>query len=81
MQMSNIIDYCWRTGSGTVGFVAYYKYKNGDPKGGWTAVVGTGHGYSTETDVIHIANNGGRLSKGEAMAFFPNLDPNKYVEN
>lgn len=65
----------WRSGTETVGIVAV----EGE-NGLWRAYIGVGKGYSEDGDAQHIADYGAKLSKTEAVAFFPLLDADKFDE-
>ncbi len=74
--MKTIIAKEWRSGIQTIGFVAV----RDDTTGKWRAYVGVAQNFDEETDAQYISDWGGKLSKTEAMAFFPRLDPDKYNE-
>ena len=71
-----ILDSAWRTGmyEYIIGFVAI------ETRGGWRAFIGCVKPFSEKCDAQAIAARGCKLKKEEALAFMPNLDPDKFVE-
>ena len=80
--MKNIIAKEWRSGKNTVGIVAVEQEHNEK----WRAYIGAvahsipSERYSEEEDAQWIADYGAKLSKEEAIAFFPYLDADKFDE-
>jgi hypothetical protein len=69
-----IISWKWRTGRDTIGFVAVKDNRMGY----WMAYIGVGDGNDEMRDAKRIADYGTKLSKEEAVAFFPELADMKY---
>lgn len=81
--MNKIIAYTWRTAHDTVGIVAVRIYGDGKSKDYWRAYIGVAKRKDEDTeirDAKFIADYGARLSKAEAVPFFPKLNPDKYYE-
>jgi hypothetical protein len=71
---AELLDWCWRSGLETVGFVLV---RSGDGK--QRAYVGVAKdGASEEADARYIADHGGRLQYHEAVAFFPEIKAEDY---
>jgi hypothetical protein len=75
----NILAAEWRVGREVLGFVAVEILDATVGKGAWTAYVGVSREQSSRTDAETVVASGARLSRREAAAFFPQLDPDKYV--
>ena len=69
-----IISWKWRTGRDTIGFVAVKDTRMNY----WIAYLGVGDGTDEIKDAKKIADYGTKLSKTEALAFFPELSDMKY---
>ena len=75
--MENIIAKQWRTTKDQcIGIIAVQQQS-----GKWRAYIGISRGLGTEElDAQYIADWGAKLVKREAVAFFPDLDPNNFDE-
>ncbi len=70
---TKIIATEWRTAKKTVGIVAVEL-----AEGTWCAYIGVADGKDAKADARDIADYGARLTKQEALAFFPHLKDMKY---
>jgi hypothetical protein len=82
MTHNDILQVEWRSGTGTVGFVAYETPTPANPRL-WCAACGplemdTVNPPTEDDDALRIANYGCKLSWQEAQAFFPDLDIRDY---
>lgn len=74
--MKKIIGTEWRTGRGfSFGIVATQQ-----AGGKWRAYIGPAPGADEKTDAEYIADWGAKLNKREAVAFFPDLNPDLFDE-
>ena len=64
----------WRSGKDTIGIVAVEQSYNKK----WRAYIGVAKGLSPNSDIHYISDWGAKLSRREALAFFPYLDPAKF---
>lgn len=71
--MKKIIAKEWRSAKNTVGIVAVEQFN-----GRWRAYIGPAFTLSEDVDAQNIADNGAKLNKKEAIAFFPYLDSDKF---
>lgn len=72
----DVIGSKWRSGLHSVGIIAVASGKN---KERWKAYIGVGTGTNEETDAQKIADHGAKLDKTEAVAFFPEFDPELFT--
>jgi hypothetical protein len=72
---AELLDWCWRSGLETVGFVLV---RSGDGKQRAYVGVARGGSSSEEVDARYIADHGGRLQYHEAVAFFPAVKAEDY---
>ena len=76
--MSKIIGTVWKNASqNTIGIVAV----QADHDDTWKSYMGVVPGHNESDDKEHVRDNGAKLSKLEAIAFFPRLDPEKFNES
>ncbi len=73
MELDNVINYRWSSGTRTIGMVAY------KTTGGWKAVIGIAKGIDEQEDVNNIADWGAKMSKFEATTFFPEFKADEFV--
>lgn len=71
-----IISVKWRSARDSVGIVAIHAGRNEDH---WKAYIGVSHSTDELADALYIARHGARLTKVEACAFFPELDPALFI--
>lgn len=74
LYAGKILRYEWYSGKDTVGFVAIQRVD------GWKAFVGVAQGLSEAADLQYIVDWGAALPKQVAIAVFPNLPEENYVE-
>jgi len=75
MEHRKILASTWRShGFHTIGMVAV------ETPVGWRAYIGVVPGANEKDDEQSVAMLGAKLTKSEAMGFFPELDPAKFEE-
>lgn len=74
--MSKIIAKEWRSGIDCVGIIATKDERTGKCR----AYIGVAKNNDEETDAEYIHAHGAKLSKNEALAFFPDLATEEFDE-
>lgn len=71
-----IISVKWRSARDSVGIVAINSGRNMTQ---WKAYIGVSQNTDELADALYIARHGARLTRSEACAFFPELDPALFI--